>query len=122
MEGKEKNHHPGTVASPSAAAVVSGVEVFSGSAEAPPPSPPPAVTHGSDGFKKKRGRPRKYGPDGKPTVTLSPMPISASIPLAGDFPDWKQSQVKPLTSIKRKHKLEFCTPGIRLFSDLRFHY
>ncbi|KAK4740687.1 hypothetical protein SAY87_024275 [Trapa incisa] len=42
--------------------------------------------------KKKRGRPRKYGPDG---VALSPMPISSSIPL------WQRSKEK----IKRKHKL-----------------
>lgn len=119
MEGKEENHDPGTVSlPPPAVVVVGGVEIFSGSAVAPPPPPAEglagALTHGSDGLKKKRGRPRKYGPDGKPTVTLSPMPISASIPLAGDFPGWKQSQVKPLTSIKRKQKLEFCTPGERV--------
>ncbi|KAF5765766.1 putative AT-hook motif nuclear-localized protein [Helianthus annuus] len=88
---------------------------------APPPPPPPAettvggVNFGSDGFKKKRGRPRKYGPDGKPTVALSPMPISASIPLTGDYPSWKHSQgEKSLTSVKRKQKLEFCTPGEQL--------
>ncbi|KAG6495087.1 hypothetical protein ZIOFF_042878 [Zingiber officinale] len=30
--------------------------------------------------KKKRGRPRKYGPDGTPLRPLNPMPISASAP------------------------------------------
>lgn len=116
MEGKEdrQNHDSGTVHQPPLAVVVSGAENFSLSTVAPPPPAAEgivgAVTPGSDGFKKKRGRPRKYGPDGKPTVTLSPMPISASIPLTGDYLGWKQSQEKPLTSIKRKQKLEFCTP------------
>ncbi|KAL6007985.1 hypothetical protein ACLOJK_033490 [Asimina triloba] len=32
--------------------------------------------------KKKRGRPRKYGPDGRVPLTLSPMPISSSGPAA----------------------------------------
>lgn len=79
----------------------------------PPPRAAAAAVF-SDGLKKKRGRPRKYGPDGKPTVTLSPMPISASIPLTGDYdyPSWKQLQEKPLTSIKRKQKLNLCTPGV----------
>ncbi|KAE8693793.1 AT-hook motif nuclear-localized protein 1 [Hibiscus syriacus] len=34
--------------------------------------------------KKKRGRPRKYGPDGMMARALSPMPISSSAPL-GEF-------------------------------------
>ncbi|KAJ1379491.1 PPC domain [Sesbania bispinosa] len=46
--------------------------------------------------KKKRGRPRKYGPDGRVmsgTVTaLSPMPISSSIPLTGEFSAWKRGE------------------------------
>ncbi|XVF79895.1 hypothetical protein PTKIN_Ptkin15bG0027400 [Pterospermum kingtungense] len=33
--------------------------------------------------KKKRGRPRKYGPDGTMARALSPMPISSSIPAGG---------------------------------------
>ncbi|CAL9065893.1 unnamed protein product, partial [Musa banksii] len=33
------------------------------------------------GMKKKRGRPRKYGPDGKLVRPLNPSPISASMPL-----------------------------------------
>ncbi|KAK6794333.1 hypothetical protein RDI58_007786 [Solanum bulbocastanum] len=61
--------------------------------------------------KKKRGRPRKYGPDGKPAVALSPMPISASIPLAGDFSAWKNSGSRPIDSFKKKNKFEVETPG-----------
>ncbi|KAI3752382.1 hypothetical protein L2E82_24385 [Cichorium intybus] len=63
-------------------------------ASAPPPPPAEAhfvaLTPGSDGFKKETGRLRKYGADGKPMLTLPPMPISLSIPLSGDFPGWKQ--------------------------------
>ncbi|XWS45941.1 hypothetical protein CRYUN_Cryun14cG0022500 [Craigia yunnanensis] len=33
--------------------------------------------------KKKRGRPRKYGPDGTMARALSPMPISSSVPTGG---------------------------------------
>lgn len=33
--------------------------------------------------RKKRGRPRKYGPDGAVARALSPMPISSSVPPAG---------------------------------------
>lgn len=59
-------------------------------------------------MKKKRGRPRKYGPDGKP---LSPMPISASIPLSGET--WKPSKgvSVDLFKKKKKQKLEFGSPG-----------
>ncbi|KAE8677423.1 AT-hook motif nuclear-localized protein 3 [Hibiscus syriacus] len=36
--------------------------------------------------KKKRGRPRKYGPDGTMTRALSPMPISSSVlPVSSEF-------------------------------------
>ncbi|XP_027333674.1 AT-hook motif nuclear-localized protein 7-like [Abrus precatorius] len=45
------------------------------------------VSVGLDGtsVKKKRGRPRKYGPDGSVTMALSPMPISSSAPFGNDF-------------------------------------
>ncbi|XP_073020202.1 AT-hook motif nuclear-localized protein 1-like [Primulina eburnea] len=59
---------------------------------------------------KKRGRPRKYAPDGS-IVALSPMPISASIPLSGDFSAWKQSGVRKVNSFKKKNKLELGNPG-----------
>ncbi|KAI6707303.1 hypothetical protein NL676_010265 [Syzygium grande] len=59
-------------------------------ATAPPPLPPqqpavggelPAVAAGTAlPMKKKRGRPRKYGPDGSVTMALSPKPISSSAP------------------------------------------
>ncbi|KAL2999078.1 hypothetical protein AAZX31_09G138900 [Glycine max] len=88
---------------------------FSGpTVESPVPSPVPAsapapapvsasvMNSGSTEGKKKRGRPRKYGPDGK--VALSPMPISASIPLTGDFSAWKRGRGKPLESIKKSFK------------------
>ncbi|KAK9070342.1 hypothetical protein SSX86_010743 [Deinandra increscens subsp. villosa] len=117
MEGKEvdQNHDSGKLLllppPPLTATAVGGEEILSRSTAAPPPT--------VEGFKKKRGRPRKYGPDGKPTVALSPMPISASIPLAGDYTGWKQSQAKPLTVINRKQKLEFCTPGVRLYAHMK---
>lgn len=62
------------------------------------------------GMKKKRGRPRKYAPDGS-IVALSPMPISASIPLSGDYSAWKQSGVRKVNSFKKKNKLELGNPG-----------
>ena len=45
------------------------------------------VSVGLDGtsVKKKRGRPRKYGPDGSVSMALSPMPISSSAPFSNDF-------------------------------------
>ncbi|KAL3645236.1 hypothetical protein CASFOL_010416 [Castilleja foliolosa] len=61
--------------------------------------------------KKKRGRPRKYAGDSS-AVALSPMPISASIPFAGDYPSaWKPNAALPVDSFKKKHKLEFENPG-----------
>ncbi|CAN8230575.1 unnamed protein product [Cochlearia groenlandica] len=43
----------------------------------------PAETASTDQKKKKkRGRPRKYNPDGTLAVTLSPMPISSSVPFS----------------------------------------
>ncbi|PIN27082.1 hypothetical protein CDL12_00140 [Handroanthus impetiginosus] len=44
---------------------------------------PPSTAGGVGGtatLKKKRGRPRKYGPDGSVAVALSPKPISSSAP------------------------------------------
>ncbi|XP_057509089.1 AT-hook motif nuclear-localized protein 1-like [Actinidia eriantha] len=84
-------------------------------------APPPAATAATPGSaaaagtagKKKRGRPRKYAPDGTP-LALSPMPISASIPLTGNFSAWKQGRGRSLDSFKKKHKLLFETPGERV--------
>ncbi|KAK7391786.1 hypothetical protein VNO78_20207 [Psophocarpus tetragonolobus] len=77
----------------------------------PAPSPSP-VTEG----KKKRGRPRKYGPDGKVALgaatPLSPMPISSSIPLTGEFSAWKRGRGRPVESIKKSSfKFEVESPG-----------
>lgn len=85
---------------------------FGGSPAAPVPEPAPTPTSTAstaDG-KKKRGRPRKYAADGS-IVALSPMPISASIPLTGDFPTWKKSGSRPVDSIKKKNKLDFANAG-----------
>lgn len=65
------------------------------------PAPPPGADPASSELKKKRGRPRKYGPDG---VALSPMPISSSIPL------WQRNKEK----IKKKHKFQFGSSGKEL--------
>ncbi|CAL0321100.1 unnamed protein product [Lupinus luteus] len=72
------------------------------------PAPSPA-TEG----KKKRGRPRKYGPDGKvAAMALSPMPISSSIPLTGEFSAWKRGRGRPVESIKKStYKYEVESPG-----------
>ena len=91
----------------SGAEVVTGQqERFSGSAH---------VVTGQMGVvtpgKKKMGRPRKYGPDGKPSAALSPMPISASIPVSGDYSGWKHSQGKSVSSIRKKQKFDFGTSG-----------
>lgn len=51
----------------------------------------PAETASSE-LKKKRGRPRKYNPDGTLAVTLSPMPISSSVPLSAEFPPRKRGR------------------------------
>ncbi|PWA47227.1 PPC domain-containing protein [Artemisia annua] len=64
--------------------------------------------------KKKMGRPRKYGPDGKPLAALSPMPISASIPVSGDYSGWKHTQGKSVSSTKKKQKFDFGTSGERV--------
>ncbi|KAK9665626.1 hypothetical protein RND81_14G124600 [Saponaria officinalis] len=64
--------------------------------------------------KKKMGRPRKYGPDGPPKAALSPMPLSASIPLTGEFSGWKQPRGRSFQTIDKAHKLEFENLGDRL--------
>ncbi|CAL0303543.1 unnamed protein product [Lupinus luteus] len=73
------------------------------------------VTPGTAG-KKKRGRPRKYGPDGKvaaAAMALSPMPISASIPWTGQFSAWKRGRGKSVESMKKSnfYEVENAGPG-----------
>ncbi|CAN6242862.1 unnamed protein product [Urochloa humidicola] len=48
-------------------------------AASPAPAAPPAVAGRGEG-KRKRGRPRKYGPDGSLLRPLNATPISASVP------------------------------------------
>ncbi|CAN7023385.1 hypothetical protein IGI04_023800 [Brassica rapa subsp. trilocularis] len=86
-----------------------------GSAAAPPP--PPISSAGSDLTKKKRGRPRKYAPDGSlnpraSRPTLSPTPISSSIPFSGDYnhhSHWKRgkAQQQHVDIIKKSHNFEY---------------
>lgn len=68
---------------------------------------------GTEG-KKKRGRPRKYGPDGKLTTALSPMPISASIPLTGEYSAWKRGRGRPVDNTKKSYKYEHESPGEKI--------
>ncbi|KAL3521450.1 hypothetical protein ACH5RR_019599 [Cinchona calisaya] len=83
---------------------------FGGSAVSTAEATPISVAAPSAEVKKKRGRPKKYGPDGSVAMALSPMPISASIPLAGDFSAWKQSRGRSIDSYKKKHKSELESP------------
>ncbi|KAK7251194.1 hypothetical protein RIF29_34173 [Crotalaria pallida] len=56
--------------------------------------------------KKKRGRPRKYGPDGSVTA-LSPKPISSAAPMPPviDFSVGKRGKVKPSSVSKAKFEI-----------------
>lgn len=72
---------------------------------------PVSVAVSSTGMKKKRGRPRKYGPDGTVATALSPMPISSSIPLSGEFSAWKRGRGRPIESIKKSYKYEYESSG-----------
>ncbi|KAJ8752962.1 hypothetical protein K2173_008697 [Erythroxylum novogranatense] len=69
----------------------------------------PSLATDGTAVKKKRGRPRKYGPDGSLTITtaLSPMPISSSVPLTGEFSAWKRGRGRPLESTKKQHSYEY---------------
>ncbi|XVE58678.1 hypothetical protein DITRI_Ditri04bG0188000 [Diplodiscus trichospermus] len=82
-------------------------------AAAPPATvvAPPGPGTGSE-IKKKRGRPRKYAPDGSLAMAISPMPISSSIPLTGDFPSWKRGRGRSVDTVKKSHKYELeSSPG-----------
>ncbi|KAA3469032.1 AT-hook motif nuclear-localized protein 1-like [Gossypium australe] len=69
--------------------------------------PQPVVVPGMP-LRKKRGRPRKYGPDGSVTMALSPKPIStAAPPPVIDFSAGKRAKVKsPMSFPKTKYELE----------------
>ncbi|WVZ16985.1 hypothetical protein V8G54_009967 [Vigna mungo] len=71
------------------------------------------VSVGLDGSaKKKRGRPRKYGPDGSVTMALSPMPISSSAPSSNDFSSGKRGKMRGM-EYKQSKKL-----GLDYLGDL----
>ncbi|KAK1438690.1 hypothetical protein QVD17_04500 [Tagetes erecta] len=75
-------------------------------ATSPPPSTavPPPLGVMPLSMKKKRGRPRKYGPDGSVTQALSPKPISsaASSPVI-DFSSGKRAKIR-LPSAGKHHQ------------------
>lgn len=77
-------------------------------------SPPPGMAAaGADATagKKKRGRPRKYGPDGAVTMALSPKPISsAAPPPVIDFSAEKRGKVRAAGSVS-KHKVDLDPSG-----------
>ncbi|KAI4383072.1 hypothetical protein MLD38_008952 [Melastoma candidum] len=74
---------------------------------------PTSVGGNPDVVKKKRGRPRKYGPDGS-VATLSPMPISASIPLSGDSTGAWQGRSAESVKKKRQKKMELGSSGQKI--------
>ncbi|XP_057976985.1 AT-hook motif nuclear-localized protein 1 [Malania oleifera] len=67
-------------------------------------SPLPAT--GTAPAKKKRGRPRKYGPDGTVAMALSPKPISSSAPVPPviDFSAEKRGKVRPSGSASKQQQ------------------
>ncbi|XP_027102229.1 AT-hook motif nuclear-localized protein 1 isoform X1 [Coffea eugenioides] len=73
----------------------------------PPPATAPAgMVAATTTAKKKRGRPRKYGPDGSVTsMALSPKPISSSVPPPViDFSSEKRGKVRPAGSSGKHHQ------------------
>lgn len=68
--------------------------------------PPPAVVQILNVTRKKRGRPRKYGPDGTiHTASPSPKPISASVPPPViDFSSEKRGKVRTTGSAGKHHQ------------------
>lgn len=76
--------------------------VSQASAPAVAQAPAMGVTAGVPGSagppKKKRGRPRKYAPDGS-VLALSPLPISASAP--AEFPGSKRGRGRPAGSLSK---------------------
>ncbi|KAL0727050.1 hypothetical protein Bca4012_023143 [Brassica carinata] len=70
----------------------------------------PPETASSEQQKKKRGRPRKYNPDGTLAVTaLSPMPISSSVPLTSGLPPRKRGRGRGKSSqwLKKSEMFQF---------------
>ncbi|GFZ01223.1 AT-hook motif nuclear-localized protein 1 [Actinidia rufa] len=78
----------------------------------PPVAPAPL---GALPLKKKRGRPRKYGPDGSATKVLSPKPISSAAPSPViDFSADKRAKVRPVgptVKQQQQHRMELENSG-----------
>lgn len=77
----------------------------------PSSAPPVAATATATATmpaKKKRGRPRKYGPDGTVTMPLSPKPISSSAPPQPPVIDFsannKRGKVRPVGSASKQQQ------------------
>ncbi|XAR55003.1 hypothetical protein NMG60_11030369 [Bertholletia excelsa] len=91
----------------------------------PAPAPAQATAPSPAGLgiptaKKKRGRPRKYGPDGSVALALSPRPISSSAPPSViDFSVSKRGKVRPAGSAGKHqlHKVAMENLGIGLGGD-----
>ncbi|XP_010277390.1 PREDICTED: AT-hook motif nuclear-localized protein 1-like isoform X2 [Nelumbo nucifera] len=61
------------------------------------------VAMAATGMKKKRGRPRKYGPGGTVSLALSPIPISSSAPpVVSNFSAGKRGRGRPVGLINRE--------------------
>ncbi|XAR70398.1 hypothetical protein NMG60_11027242 [Bertholletia excelsa] len=73
----------------------------------PPAAPAPASAPATGPMKKKRGRPRKYGPDGTVNMALSPKPISSSAPPPViDFAVDKRGKFRPGSATKHQYKMQ----------------
>ncbi|KAK3001474.1 hypothetical protein RJ639_021870 [Escallonia herrerae] len=100
-----RNENPsGQVITGSAPAVTLQVGA---SPQQPPAAAGMAAAAAAMTLKKKRGRPRKYGPDGTVTKALSPRPISSSAPPPViDFSAEKRGKVRPAAASKHQQPLE----------------
>ena len=90
-----------------------------GVSPAPVPAPAPVMVVPPVGVdvtavKKKRGRPRKYGPDGSVTKALSPKPISSSAPPPViDFSAEKpRGKVRPVGLTAKQHQPKMQMEGL----------
>lgn len=96
---------------------IPGPTVSPAPATSPAPAPIPAraiATAGNTEGKKKRGRPRKYESAGR--AALSPVPISASVLLTGDYSSLKRGGGKPFQSNMKSFKFDFggARPGRKI--------
>ncbi|XVF12376.1 hypothetical protein REPUB_Repub08aG0112100 [Reevesia pubescens] len=92
---------------PYAGSTMQATAALPASVAAPTPSGPGTGTE----MKKKRGRPRKYAPDGSLAMALSPMPISSSIPLSGEFSPWKGGRGRSADTEKKMARYQNISQG-----------